>query len=219
MTRRRPTLRLPRPSRCSRSKPADIEVDAPGQRRDRWIRLGYGGLLGFFVLEGAFRRSGNASSLGASAEDRGTTRVIIVAYAIAAGLPLLTRQRSARRLPFAFAPAGLVVQAVGLAVRAEAMRTLGDSYTRTLRIEDDQARVVRTGPYRLVRHPGYLGSMLTWTGFALTSRNSLTVALVSGPLGAAYGRRIRAEEELLRRDLADYAQYAQNTKRLIPLVW
>ncbi len=188
-------------------------------RGNRWIRFGYGGLLGFFVLEGLFRRPGGASRLGASAEDRGTTRMIIAAYAIATDLPLVTRWLSVGRLPSAVAPAGLVVQAVGLAVRAEAMRTLGGSYTRTLRIEDDEAGLVQTGPYRLVRHPGYLGSLLTWTGFALTSRSWPTVALLSGLLGAAYARRMSAEEELLRRDLAGYAQYAQQTKRLIPLVW
>lgn len=190
-----------------------------GASRGTWIGLGYGGLLGFFVLEGLFRRPGDASSLGASVDDRGTTRLIIAAYAVAADLPLVTRRVSVGRLPSAFAPAGLVVQAVGLAVRAEAMRTLGGSYTRTLRVEGDQAGLVRSGPYRLVRHPGYLGSLLTWTGFALTSRSSPTVAVVGGLLGAAYARRIIAEEALLRRDLPGYAQYAQQTKRLIPLVW
>jgi protein-S-isoprenylcysteine O-methyltransferase Ste14 len=126
-----------------------------------WIRLGYGGLVGFFVLEGLLRRPGNASSLAASVEDRGTTRMIITAYAIAADLPLVNRRLSVGRLPSAVAPTGLAMQAAGLAVRAESMRRLGSSYTRTLRIEDHQAGLVQSGPYRCVRHPGYLGSLLT----------------------------------------------------------
>jgi protein-S-isoprenylcysteine O-methyltransferase Ste14 len=155
----------------------------------------------------------------ASEDDRGTTRLIIAAHAIATDLPLMTRRLPVGRLPSAAAPTGLAVQAAGLALRAESMRTLGGSYTRTLKIEDDQDGLVRTGPYRLARHPGYLGSMLTWTGFALTSRSLPTVALVSGLLSVAYARRINAEEQLLRRDLPGYEQYAQQTKKLIPLVW
>jgi protein-S-isoprenylcysteine O-methyltransferase Ste14 len=44
------------------------------------------------------------------------------------------------------------------------MRTLGRAYSRTLRTERE--RVVEAGPYRHVRHPGYLGSNLIWLGFA-----------------------------------------------------
>jgi protein-S-isoprenylcysteine O-methyltransferase len=98
------------------------------------------------------------------------------------------------------------------------MRTLGASYTRTLRAEDQQG-VVTTGPYSLVRHPGYAGSLLTWIGFALTSRRWAVAGLVAGLLGSVYTRRILAEETLLRRDLPGYGDYERSTKRLIPLVW
>ena len=98
------------------------------------------------------------------------------------------------------------------------MRALGASYSRTLRTEDGHA-VVDTGPYRWVRHPGYTGSLLVWTGFALTSRSVLGVALIPALLGAAYSRRIAAEEDLLRRDLPGYTTYSRRTRKLIPLVW
>ncbi len=98
------------------------------------------------------------------------------------------------------------------------MRTLGRSYTRTLRTEDAQD-VVDTGPYALVRHPGYAGSLLIWTGFALASRSVPVVVAVAALLGTAYQRRIAAEEELLRRELPAYASYCERTKKLIPLLW
>jgi protein-S-isoprenylcysteine O-methyltransferase Ste14 len=60
--------------------------------------------------------------------------------------------------------------------------------------------------------------MLTWTGFALTSR-SLPVAVLGGLLGRAYQRRITAEEQLLCRELPGYTAYAERTKKLIPAVW
>ncbi len=98
------------------------------------------------------------------------------------------------------------------------MRTLGASFSRTLRTEDAQ-RVVDDGPYRLIRHPGYAGSLLTWTGFALTSGSLSVVVVVTGVLGRAYRRRIAAEEVLLRRDLADYVEYSRRTKRVVPFIW
>jgi hypothetical protein len=132
---------------------------------------GYAGIAGLFVLEALTRRRGVASSLGTSEDDQGTTRMIITAYALAADLPPLLRRLPVPRLPPATAPAGLILEATGLALRAWSMRTLGASYTRTLRTGEDQ-RVVDEGPYRLIRHPGYAGSLLTWSGFALASRNS-----------------------------------------------
>lgn len=97
------------------------------------------------------------------------------------------------------------------------MQTLRTSYSRTLRTADDQ-QLVDDGPYRLVRHPGYLGSLLTWTGFALESLSAPVVATV-GFLFAVYVRRIEAEEELLLRDLPGYRDYSLRTSRLIPFVW
>jgi protein-S-isoprenylcysteine O-methyltransferase Ste14 len=105
-----------------------------------------------------------------------------------------------------------------LALRARSMLTLGAHYSRTLRTEADQ-HVVEGGPYPLIRHPGYTGSLLTWTGFALSSRSQPVVALVALLLGRAYRQRIVAEEQLLNRELPGYAEYTGRTKRLISLVW
>ncbi len=192
-------------------------------RRDgverRWLAAGYLGLAGFFALEGLLRHTGGASSLRATDDDRGTTRMIVTAYGLAADLPLLARWLPSRPLPSAVAPAGLGLEATGLAVRAWSMRALGRFYSRTLRTEGDHQALVDTGPYRWIRHPGYLGSLLTWTGFSLTSRRAPVVAIIVGLLGAAYSRRIAAEEQLLRRDLPGYLTYSQRTKRLFPRAW
>ena len=121
-------------------------------------------------------------------------------------------------LPRAVAPAGLALQAFGLGLRIWSMRTLGAAYSRTLRT-DEARRVVEAGPYRLVRHPGYAGSLLTWIGFALSSRSVPVVVVVVALLGSAYRRRIAAEETLLVRDLPGYLEYSRRTKRLVPFAW
>lgn len=176
-------------------------------------------MAGFFTLEGVNRKPGSAASLAASADDQGTTRMIGIAYGLAAELPLLLRRTPLPQLPGLVAPAGLLLQATGLGLRAWSMRRLGEFYSRTLRTEGAQHRVIQTGPYRFIRHPGYTGSLLTWTGFALTSRSAPVVGLVGGLMGFAYHQRITAEEDLLRRELPGYVDYSDHTKKLIPFVW
>ena len=183
-----------------------------------WFLAGYAGVAGFLVLEASARERGSASSLNASRDDRGTTRMIIAAYATAAIAAPLVRLRWRPGLPRAAGPVGVGIEAVGLGLRAWSMRALGGSYSRTLRVEGAQT-VVERGPYRFVRHPGYAGSLLIWTGFALTSRSLPVVGAVAGLLGSAYHRRVAAEEALLRRELPGYTEYSRRTKRLIPFVW
>jgi protein-S-isoprenylcysteine O-methyltransferase Ste14 len=189
--------------------------------RDRsrlWLLAGYVGLGGFFAVEVGVRQRGSASSLAASEDDRDSTRGIVRSYALAASLPLVLRGVRAGPLPRGAQPVGLALQACGLGLRVWSMRTLGGFYSRTLRTRAEQT-VVDTGPYRLVRHPGYLGSLLIWTGFAMSSGSLPTVGGVTGVVARAYRRRIEAEERLLRRDLPGYADYARRTKKLIPLIW
>ena len=65
----------------------------------RWLLAGYGGLAGFFALEALTRKPGTASSLAASPDDRGTTRMIVTAYVVAAAAPLTLRRVPLPQLP------------------------------------------------------------------------------------------------------------------------
>ena len=179
---------------------------------------GYSGLAGFLVLESAVRQRGSASSLEDSTDDQGTTRLILGAYVVAAVLPPLLRPLRMRRLPRSAGPLGLAIEATGLGVRLWSMRTLRGSYSRTLGTTAAQ-HVINDGPYRLIRHPGYLGSILIWAGCTLTSGSLPTVSAVTGLLVGAYRRRITVEERLLVRDLPGYLDYSKRTKKLIALLW
>ena len=202
----------------SRASSSTFQLRPDGPTRTGWFLAGYVGVAGFFLLEGLARRRGTAASLDASGDDQGTTRGLVTASVAAATLAPLLRRVPVRLLPRAAAPFGFALQAAGLGLRIWSMQTLGASYSRTLRTAEAQG-VVDDGPYRLIRHPGYAGSLLTWTGFALTSGSLPVVAVVTGLLGRAYRRRIAAEEALLRRDLPGDVDYSRCTKRLVPLIW
>ena len=184
----------------------------------RCFAAAYGGLAGFLAIERLIRAGGPAASLEASDDDRRTTQRIVVAYVAGAALAPIVRRSPVGRLPRGAGPLGLALEASGLGLRAWSMWTLGASYSRTLRTGVAQT-LTEAGPYSLVRHPGYAGSLLTWIGFAVASRSLPVVAVVAGFLGLAYRDRIRAEEELLRRQLPGYEQYTRRTWRLIPYVW
>ena len=70
-----------------------------------WLLAGYVGIAGFLALEALARKPGSASSLDASGDDQGTTRMIGITYGLSAELPLVLRRVPAPQLPPAAAPA------------------------------------------------------------------------------------------------------------------
>jgi protein-S-isoprenylcysteine O-methyltransferase Ste14 len=87
-----------------------------------------------------------------------------------------------------------------------------------IHVEEEQS-VMETGPYRLVRHPMYVGFILmgVFSPLALGSFIAFSISTLIIPLVVF---RLLSEEKLLRRDLPGYAEYCQRTPyRLIPSVW
>jgi len=81
-------------------------------------------------------------------------------------------------------------------------------------------RVVRDGPYGVIRHPGYAGSILALLGLGLATANVATLATFVGVSLYVFLRTIRMEEATLERELgAEYVAYSQTTPRLIPRSW
>jgi protein-S-isoprenylcysteine O-methyltransferase len=111
---------------------------------------------------------------------------------------------------------GVASMVAGLALQLWAMRTLGAFFTLTLRAAEAQPLVVQ-GPYRRVRHPGYLGQIIVWLGLALASRSAVVLLVVASALAVGYGYRIRAEERMLATTLgAAWERYAAGRARLVP---
>jgi protein-S-isoprenylcysteine O-methyltransferase Ste14 len=89
-----------------------------------------------------------------------------------------------------------------------------------VRIQTERGHhVIDTGPYAVVRHPGYAGAWLLFAGSAL-SLGSLWALIPAGLAGALLIVRIVGEERMLREELPGYKEYAQRVRfRLIPGVW
>jgi protein-S-isoprenylcysteine O-methyltransferase Ste14 len=116
------------------------------------LLAGYILFAAFMVLESLARQGAAAKDATAGKEDRGTTRMLGTAYEMGVLLvPIAAGLRASRALPQVLGPL-VMLAAIGL--RMWAALTLGRFYTRTLRTARDQI-VVRDGPYRFVRHPGF----------------------------------------------------------------
>ena len=89
-----------------------------------------------------------------------------------------------------------------------------------VRIQDERGHhVIKSGPYRYIRHPGYLGSLfyILFTSLALASYWALV------PAGLTMGviiLRTYLEDKTLAEELAGYEEYTRQVRsRLIPAIW
>jgi protein-S-isoprenylcysteine O-methyltransferase Ste14 len=177
----------------------------------------------FSVTEGRLRKGQQAQTFDAGMFDRHSTQRVSTAYAIAIisllFAPVLN-YLSIGHILYALAGwVGLAITLGGIALRVWANLILGEFYTRTLRVLDNQS-VVQRGPYHLIRHPGYLGIILMWTGAGLAATNWIAILIVLITMCIAYHYRIQAEEAMLLDHLGQqYADYKAHTWKLLPFVY
>jgi|SRR5436190_4456026 len=189
----------------------------------RPLQAAYSLIVCFFIAERLLRRGDNARSWIGGAADRGTTHAIGAAFGTSLIslliAPILNRFRIGRLYSDRVAWSGVVFMLLGLLLRVWASLVLGAYYTRTLRTSSEQ-RLVDSGPYSIIRHPGYLGVITLWLGAAMASANGPATALIAIPLLRAYKQRIEAEESMLASAFSqEYKAYAERTWRLVPFIY
>ena len=112
---------------------------------------------------------------------------------------------------------GFLIFLSGVLVRLWAIRTLGRYYSHIVREVDDH-KIVDWGPYRIVRHPAYLGMIVANVGVTVFFFNVMTLCLLLSLLIPAIVIRIFVEERTLFT-IEGYEAFARGRKRLIPGVW
>ena len=110
---------------------------------------------------------------------------------------------------------GFAIYTTGLVTAVWARIALGNNWSdiESATVLPGQ-RLVRHGPYRLVRHPIYLGDLLLVTGYELALNSWL--ALGGLPLAAFVWRKARREEQLLERALDGYREYEKRSGGFLP---
>jgi protein-S-isoprenylcysteine O-methyltransferase Ste14 len=110
--------------------------------------------------------------------------------------------------------AGLVLLAAGLGYAVWARRHLGRNWSAAVVVKEDHA-LVRTGPYRRVRHPIYSGMLLAFLGTAIAIGEWR--GLVGFVLAfASFLLKSRMEEARMAETFPEYTEYRRHTAALIP---
>ena len=178
-------------------------------------------MVAFFIAQRLLRQNENAKSFHRGAYDRGTLLLISSAVGVGMCLPPAPDYLGVAPLPIGLAEGAfaLAIMLLGIGLRLYAAISLGGYYTATLRVAEGQ-RLVDSGPYSIVRHPGYLGKMLIWAGFGVASGNLVTALLDPAMIVVVSLYRVSVEERMLVEELGeDYVRYRRRTRRVIPLVY
>ncbi|MDR3635381.1 MAG: isoprenylcysteine carboxylmethyltransferase family protein [Isosphaeraceae bacterium] len=113
---------------------------------------------------------------------------------------------------------GLTLYAVGCVLRVAPVFVLGRRFSGLVAIQEGHELVTR-GLYRVIRHPSYLGLLITVLGWALVFRSAIGV-LVSLLLLPPLVARMNSEEALLESEFGErYSAYRRHTWRLLPFLY
>lgn len=120
-------------------------------------------------------------------------------------------------LPIWVGGVGLVLHVLGMIPVVAALRT-NQHLETTVRIQEDH-HVITTGPYRVVRHPMYVGMILLFLAWPLVLGATASLLPAVG-VCLLLVWRTGQEDRVLRQKLEGYEAYAAKTRyRLLPGVW
>ena len=163
-------------------------------------------------------RSGNADKKN---QDKGSLLIIWITISIAIAGGVISAQNFNTPIGqyITVSYTGLFLIIAGMIIRFTAVRSLGKMFTVDVTIRENH-KIKQGGIYKLIRHPSYTGSLLSFAGFGLSLNNriSLLISVVLVPLAFLY--RIRIEEKALTDQFGtDYLEYKKRTYRLIPFIY
>lgn len=181
-----------------------------------WILLAYG------VLASVFQPEYNPFTITAKAQDRGTGAQIIWSVYITQLAAILEAAylRYPRSVQWDLtATIAIVAAMLSLALRTWAVLTLGNLFTMHIDVQEGHS-IVRKGPYRIVRHPSYLGAFIMYVSTIIFLHAWFSLIAAALILPFAFLRRIHYEEELLRVEIGEeYEAYRQQVKKILPGIW
>lgn len=183
------------------------------------LYLAGGGIAAAIISPGQLEERATAT-----AHARGLERLILLVVVILCVALIVVSALDAGRFRWSSMP--LIVEVFGwlLLLPAVALPSwvgVVNTYASVVvRIQEDRGHyVIRKGPYRWVRHPMYVGMILM--GISIPLALGSWWALCPGlALSVVFVLRTAQEDAVLMRDLAGYAEYAQQVRyRLFPYIW
>jgi protein-S-isoprenylcysteine O-methyltransferase Ste14 len=113
---------------------------------------------------------------------------------------------------------GVLLSALGYGLIFWSSLALGRQYSAEVTIQEDH-RLITSGPYRLIRHPRYLGILCVCLGVSFVFHTWIGLAIFPPVLGLVLSR-IHDEEQLMLEEFGDrWTAYRKKSWQLIPYVF
>ena len=210
-------MRPPRHAARQPSRPIEVNDAAAVTGEILWVI----GVVAWYIIRYPFERRAKRVRVVAS---RRSTSEIVGLVAAVIGMAVIPAIHVATGIPEAadYPPQywavvlGALVYASALWLFRRSHKELGRNWSITLEIRENH-KLVRTGPYALVRHPMYTSFLLMALGQAFLIPNS--VVGIAGLLGFAVLAllRIGTEERMMKETFGEeYVVYMGQTKRIVP---
>ena len=173
------------------------------------------GWIAFSLYWSAAAKNSAAAKSSESDRSRGVHEAITIAGQLLLFIPVPGLRKNFLPQTLEWALLGLAVEALSIALAIWARRHLSHNWSARVQIKVDH-QLIRTGPYKLLRHPIYTGVLGMSVGTAFVSGQ--VHALVGTALVIiAYFRKIRIEESKLKEAFGpQYDSYRRSTWGAIP---
>lgn len=174
--------------------------------------------LGFTIYWSVSARNASAARQSESMKSRQLHVLLLNGSLILALMPMPGLTGRFEPVAARYAPIGFAIQAAFLLFAVWARRHLGRNWSGEVTVKVDH-ELVRSGPYRFIRHPIYTAmiGMYAGTAIAIGEWHSLIAMEI---VIVAYVRKIRIEEAALRGEFgAKYDDYHRHSWAVLPPVW
>ncbi|HTY15713.1 MAG TPA: isoprenylcysteine carboxylmethyltransferase family protein [Methanoregulaceae archaeon] len=151
-------------------------------------------------------------------KDKGSRIIIFVGTFLAIFIAFELKAYNIGTLPEWMTYFGTTLMLMGVIFRQWSISVLGKYFSQSIGIQKGQ-KIVKSGPYRYVRHPSYTGAFLIWLGIGFALQSWVAVIIILVIYGLIFGYRMKMEEEMLISEFGDeYKQYMKTTKKIIPFI-
>ena len=114
---------------------------------------------------------------------------------------------------------GMTLIVIGFIVRIHSILTLKQFFTYFISKVENH-KIIETGLYKFIRHPGYLGQLIIFIGISISISNWLSILFMMIPVTLGFLYRIKVEEKFMVEQLGeDYLNYQERTNRIIPMLY
>jgi len=175
----------------------------------------------WFLSEILLNRFFRSSSHSKNNQDKGSIRIIWITIGLANSIGIISALffeipvSKSIIMPYF----GLSIVLSGMIFRFISIFTLGKFFTVDVTIQKNH-QLIKDGVYRFIRHPSYLGSIISFIGFGLSLNNWISLFMISVPVTIAMLYRIKVEEKLLTEQFGSiYIEYVAKTYKLIPWLY